>query len=341
MISVDNEMFLKTRQVDLGEWLLNHHPDDVIRQGNSVLLRKDLHVSVGPGFHGYYNFKTGESGNAVNYLRNFLGYRFPDAVLALTGDGDALASDHRKKEHAESREPGSLEVVEKLPEPAGDFRRLFAYLHGRGIPYSVIQRVVDSGKLYQSVEGNIVFITAERDYYELRGTNSFADRRCKRRFTCEHFCEGEHGWCTRMSGCADYKKSPFHGGSSVKKGKFWYFSDFCAPYDAVFVCEGAVDALSLYVIHQYMGGQERFAYTGIGGAGNQDAIDLLRAHQKVILAVDNDETGDDCRARNPDLETFIPVGKDWNDDLQTGAWKRYTGYGLNGNVSKDLADKSY
>ena len=36
----------------------------------------------------------------------------------------------------------------------------------------------------------------------------------------------------------------------------------------------------------------------------------------IILAVDNEEHGEECRQRNPDLEHIIPTNKDWNQDLQ-------------------------
>ena len=50
----------------------------------------------------------------------------------------------------------------------------------------------------------------------------------------------------------------------------------------------------------------------------QPAIDRLKRHTRVILAVDNDEAGSECRKRNSELESIIPNHKDWNEDLLQG-----------------------
>ena len=51
-----------------------------------ALLLADKHVSVKRGYHGYRNFRTDEKGNNIDYLMNFLGYSYPEAVLALLGE---------------------------------------------------------------------------------------------------------------------------------------------------------------------------------------------------------------------------------------------------------------
>ena len=53
----------------------------------------------------------------------------------------------------------------------------------------------------------------------------------------------------------------------------------------------------------------------IGGTAKQPAIDRLKRHKRVILAVDNDNAGSKCRRRNAELECIIPNRKDWNEDL--------------------------
>ena len=50
----------------------------------------------------------------------------------------------------------------------------------------------------------------------------------------------------------------------------------------------------------------------------QPAIDRLKRHTRVILAVDNDDAGSECRKRNAELESIIPNHKDWNEDLLQG-----------------------
>ena len=87
----------------------------------------------------------------------------------------------------------------------------------------------------------------------------------------------------------------------------------------IYVCEAAIDAISLYVIHRAQKVKEVAVYVSIGGVANQKTIDrLVRSGKKVVLAVDNDAAGQGCRDRNPMLESIIPKNKDWNDDLKRG-----------------------
>ena len=95
---VTKDQYTRACAVDLSLWLLEHHPDDVALQYGSVLLLADTHISVKVGYHGYINFQTGATGNNVDYLMNFLGYSYPEAVLALLDqnpDNDTDDIDHQ------------------------------------------------------------------------------------------------------------------------------------------------------------------------------------------------------------------------------------------------------
>ena len=79
-----------------------------------------------------------------------------------------------------------------------------------------------------------------------------------------------------------------------------------------------IDAISLYEIHRSDGQlSPGTMYCSIGGVGKQYAIDDISGsgYERIILAVDNDDAGDICRARNGQLEHLVPMGKDWNEDL--------------------------
>ena len=83
-----------------------------------------------------------------------------------------------------------------------------------------------------------------------------------------------------------------------------------------YVCEAAIDAVSLMLIHQAQGMNDPAVYVSIGGVANQRTIDRISKRIPVVLAVDNDPSGDSCRKRNPGLPVLIPSNKDWNDDLR-------------------------
>lgn len=305
-------------RVDLAAWLLTHHPEAVIRKGDSVLLRMDEHVSVKDGYCGYQDWRTGETGNNVEYLMRYLNYTYPDAVIALLDQRNV--SDPRPSPQSTNTQSSGRSI--SLPGPATHMKNVYAYLIARKIPRDVIDMLVRKGLLYQSEKGNnAVFVTPQRDYCEIRGTNTFADRRCKHRTECAQYDEGYYQWCKGMDGCDNYKADSFHGCCKAKSDRFWYFAVGQKPYSAVYICEAAIDAISLYALHRSHGKKDSAVYISIGGVGNQKTIDRIKSRcDNAIIATDNDFAGNRCRHTNDELATICPVGKDWNADLITGAY---------------------
>lgn len=319
-VSVSKDQYNRACSVDLFEFLVRNHSSAVKVEYGSALLLADKHVSVKRGFHGYRNFRTDEKGNNIDYLMNFLGYDYQTAVLALIGEVGT------QTDYVPVVNPPIPETKEiALPDPLnGRYKNLYAFLTARKIPADVIQLLIDRGILYQSREGNnIVFVNPQGDYCELRGTNSYADRRCRKRSECSRYCPGDHTWCKNMDACADYKPDPFHGCRKTRPDRFWYFDPEPGKETRhIYICEAAIDAVSLYVIHGKQGRIDgKSVYVSIGGAANQKTIDRISQNSKqgtVVLAVDNDEAGQECRNRNPGLAYLLPKNKDWNDDLKRG-----------------------
>ena len=170
-----------------------------------------------------------------------------------------------------------------LPQQAErPFGKVVKYLTGRGIPENLVTYLIQEGLLYQDLYGNAVFVDPDESYCEICGTGV-----------------GNH----------------IHGCRKKASDRFWYFLTESKP-EAVYICEAAIDALSLMLIHQKEGKNEPAAYVSIGGVANQRTIDRLKRKHGVVLAVDNDQAGEETRKRNPDLPALIPDGKDWNEDLQ-------------------------
>jgi len=310
--------------VDLATWLLKNHPDEVKHQYGSVILIANDHVSVKDGYSGYCNFRTGDTGNSIDYLMNYLGYNYVDAVIALTRDKDDCldhgytSGDDIRHLLAETNRSTSKSDELILPAPADSYSCLYAYLTHRCIPVKVIKILVDRGILYQSANhNNAVFVNPEHDYAEIRGTNTYADRRCRNRNKCNQYEHDDHMWCTQMNDCDRYKPDPYHGCRKTKPDRFWYFAaDSNEPHNTVFICEAAIDAVSLYVMRK-RGGESHAVYVSIGGVANQKTIDRIKQrHSGVVIATDNDKAGDECRERNAELQNIRPNKKDWNEDLR-------------------------
>ena len=172
----------------------------------------------------------------------------------------------------------------RLPErDCPPFEQVITYLTGRGIPQETVMFLIQENLLYQDMPyGNAVFVSLDEDYCEIRGTGS----------------------------------RPFHGCRKKKPDRFWYLLTDPNP-ETAYVCEAAIDAVSLMLIHRVQGITDPAVYVSIGGVANQQAIDRLKKKKlTVILAVDNDPAGNECRQRNPDHTALIPCNKDWNDDLR-------------------------
>ena len=308
---VNSDAVKAARKANLYDYLMRHHYGDVKKEGNSLRLRDNNSVSVKAGYSGYTDFATGEKGNSVDFLTTYLGYEFQNAVAALCSDIGLDATgqpEHRDAQDTATRTPQAAkkdqDAAKRIfvpPEPLqGQYRQLYAYLtQQRGIPPALIQRLIDDRLLYQAADhGNMVFIDPARTFMEIRGSNSF---------------------------------KPFHQVAFSDLAAFWWYKPcglFTNPAIA-YVCEGAIDAVSLYLLlsldpslHADQG-----LYCSLGGVANQQRIDAITAGMtaagcSAVIAVDNDKAGEDCRQRNPDRRHLIPAGKDWNEDLIS--WERGT-----------------
>ena len=180
-----------------------------------------------------------------------------------------------------SREPPSRRV--SFPEKAFDTRAVRSYLKARGFTESVLDRLIAEGLLYQDIRENVVFRSSVGDFFELRGTRP---------------------------------GKPFHQCGREAPDCFWFFSPGSHPTQA-FICESAIDAVSLYLLRLDAGDDDEVSsiYCGIAGVANQKAIERIQRRLPAVIAVDHDKAGQQCRERNAHLPFLIPRNKDWNEDL--------------------------
>lgn len=274
------EQMQRARKTDLYEFLMRYHADSFKRDGVSIHPRDNGSLSIKRGYSGYMDFATGDKGNSVDFLTKYMNYELDQAVFALCGESATVLSVQK----TEALKTENLPPV--FPDPVqGRYKNLYAYLLKRGISQDTIQMLIDQKILYQEAEhNNIVFANKERDWGELRGT----------------YDQGENSFHGVVANCR-------HDG-------FWWFQTGEHP-TAVYVCEAAIDAISLYELHRKEEKRDPVVYVSIGGVMKQPAIDRLKKRIRVIMAVDNDEAGSECRKRNSELESIIPIHKDWNEDL--------------------------
>lgn len=278
--NVSQEQIKAARHTDLYAFLLKYHNSNFTNEGDSIRPKDNHSLSVKRGYCGYRDFANDETGNSIEFLTNHMGYTFVEAVQALTYGSAA--------DYSTDRQTSGIKTVPPIfPTPVnGTYKNLFAFLTNRNISIETIQMLVSQKIMYQEkAKNNIVFINAERDFAELRGTYTFG--------------------------------KPFHGiVANCRYDGFWWFRT-SKNASTAYICEAAIDAISLYELHKMQENVDPAYYISIAGAAKQPAIDRLRRSKlNIILAVDNDEAGQVCRDRNFDLKYILPNQKDWNEDLQ-------------------------
>lgn len=289
----------KARHTNLYNYLYQNHLSSFTIEGGSLRLKKNHSISIAPNYVGFYDFATRESGDGIQFLMDYMGYTFQEAVGSLLKtDNIVLSSIDRKKDISIPEEPREIQLPQKA---GGTPTRVIAYLLGRGISMSIIASLLNQGLLYQSAgTNNCVFVNFEKDYFEQRGT-----------ITKEYLKEGQE---------------PFRQVKRTLKSNFWYMTNDGISFEdieKILVCEAAIDAISLYqILQEHIKSKEKYACVSIGGVANQETIDRLVATGKVVvLAVDNDKAGAFCRKVNAGLPYLLPVTKDWNEELKLYAPK--------------------
>lgn len=279
---VTRDQIHTARTADLCGYLEVCHPALFKRTGHSLYMKEKDSVYIKDGFPGYMDFASGRHGNSIDFLMEYLHYGFVDAVLALSDadTGSCAAPQIRRR-----TESGHFALPAYASKP---FTALYKYLQGRGLPPWIISRMVEEGILYQERDhGNAVFITLQKDYCEIRGT---------------------------YGGSANH----FHSCQKIAADRFWYVTSSDSPPKVAFICEAAIDAVSLLLLRRKAGDTDPSVFISIGGVCNQKAIDRIKRRMPAVIAVDNDAAGEQCRCRNSDIFSLIPSGKDWNEDLLNG-----------------------
>ena len=102
----------------------------------------------------WFRYSQNTGGDAITFLQQFCGKSFSEAV-------EYLLAFHGKARDAPAPEPKPISQKQalSLPPRNADDRRVFAYLHKRGIAPQVIRQFLNSGLVYEDAEHhNCVFV---------------------------------------------------------------------------------------------------------------------------------------------------------------------------------------
>ena len=252
----------------------------------------------------WFRYSQNTGGDAITFLQQFCGKSFSEAVeylLAFHGrarDSPAKAASSVKRD--EVQKPFAL------PPRNTDDRRVFAYLHKRGIAPQVIRQFLNSGLLYEdAVHHNCVFVgrneSGQAKYAGLRGTYD-------------------------LDGPGFKGDAP---GSDKKTG-------FSLPHDPrsdlVLVFEAPIDLMSYLTLHRDT--TNAVALCGLYDGALQTYLQAHPEIRRIALCLDADEPGQKAAQQLQEkyqLQGYAVTvekprcGKDWNEYLQRKICSRERG----------------
>ena len=244
-------------------------------QGQKVTIRRNL----------WYHQYEQAGGNAVEFVRKFMGKTFVDAVeFLLQYNGEPLPDRPQQK-----REPFSL------PEANSNMKRIFAYLvNQRGIDREVLYAFVHKRMVFESAKHhNAVFVGYDKD-----GIPRHAHKR------------------STASGGTYKCNAP---GSQPEYSFHWAGTD-----GELYLFEAPIDLLSYITLHPegWRSHSYAAACSVSDKVLFQMLMDHSNIHM-VYICFDSDEPGQTAAQRISDKlflrgiksEILVPTHKDWNEDL--------------------------
>lgn len=275
--AVDLVDFLRRQQEPLkksgGEWRWLRH-DSITVRGNR-----------------WYRHSKREGGYTIDFLQEFYGMTFQEAVTCLLGE-EACQMEIENKEV--TKEAGKF----RLPEKNSTMRRIYGYLlNERFLNIGIVNWFVRAGTLYEEAQyHNAVFVGLDKE-----GTPRHAQKK---------------GTCSQGSGYRSNEKDsdPHYGFGYVGKG------------EKIYVFEAAIDFLSFLTL--YPDNWQEQSYITLNGVGEHALLQMLYDYpnlKEVIFCLDHDPPGIEACGRLAEivcsrgkfrLSVLQSQNKDWNEDLK-------------------------
>ena len=153
------EQLARAREMYLLTYLRCCEPEELVNAGgNTYATRSHDSLKISNGKWYWWSRGVGGS-NALDYLTTVRELPLPDAVQrVLSAAGAPLAEASRSKAHPTR--------TFSLPPKHADNRRVFSYLHGRGIDPEIINHCIKHGLLYETAQHhNCVFVNLDDTFH--------------------------------------------------------------------------------------------------------------------------------------------------------------------------------
>lgn len=311
MKRLHDEQIRKARSISLLDYFRATNPACLKHQSGGRYVHKDhdsFVIANSKNNSWYWNSK-GESGaNAIDYLIKIEGMDFVSAVKTLTGDRDTKNPPTSFHSETKIKSPEPRKDF-SLPVPGTSNDHIAEYLSGRGISLATIRRCINKAILYESANGNCIFVGRD--------------------------AEGKPRFAAERGTASDMKKDI--AGSDKRFG-------FCIPPDSpyggmnLFVFESAIDAMAHKEVEAMSGGKDgyRLSLSGVAPAALFHFLQNNPQITTVYLCLDSDKAGHEASMRisqalrgetehfkiPKDIHAYEigysppPIGKDYAETLQ-------------------------
>ncbi len=289
-IHFTDEQKQRANSVDLVDFL-RRQGEQLTHSGREWRWKR--HDSVTVRGNQWFRHSVRQGGLAIDFVQEFYGLPFPDAVTLLL-DGEQGV----EFKQTDKNEPSPKRKEFVLPESAGSMRRVYAYLlKQRYINRYVLTHFVREKRIYEDKEyHNAVFVGFDENgivrHAHKRGTYSNAA-----------------GYRGNVEG-SDPKYSFNHIGTS----------------DMLYVFEAPIDMLSYISLHQ--SNWQRHSYVTLDGVAEHAMLHVLAQNKhlsNVVLCLDHDPAGIEATGRLAEIlcengykkvSCLQSTFKDWNEDLK-------------------------
>lgn len=268
--------------------------ENLIKQGKYYRHSDHDSLIINQNGKWFWNSRNEGGYGAISFARTFYNYSFQEAVRDVNGQEITKRMD---REEEQSNKPFDYPVqYEKETQD-----NTIDYLHNkRGISKETIDNLIQADLIAEDKKYNCVFKWKDRKTGQIVG----ADRQ---------------GTIEMQDG--NYFKQVVSG--SKADGGFQF--DVGKPENLV-LFESPIDAISYYELHKpsntrfksMSGLKDRAAATSVKELA-KEIHDNGRNFNKIIVAVDNDEAGNNFSNKWVNMfnisERHAPISKDWNKDL--------------------------
>jgi transcription termination factor NusB len=295
-IHFTDEQKQRANSVDLVNFL-ERQGEKLLRSGREKRLASDRSITIRG--NRWYDHETREGGLAIDFLQNYYGFSFPDAVTKLLGEQGEIIYKTADIKKQEERKPFAL------PQKHSDMRRVFAYLiKQRHIDRDIISFFARNKTLYESCElskdktneyHNAVFVGIDEN-----GTPRHAHKQ---------------GIYT--------KGKKFKG--NIESSDPCYSFNYIGKSNKLYVFEAPIDMLSF--ITMYPEYWQHDSYVSLCGVSEQAMLKMIEINphlNHVILCLDYDIAGIETSEKFNDIladrkircDKLMTEYKDWNEDLK-------------------------